>query len=480
MNPYAALDYDSDEDEDPNANPEIAAIGAGTMAKNLRSTSELRPMKYREAIKTEDKEEWARATKDEYNRLVKNDVFKVVPIKDVPEGTHIMTNTWACKKKANGTFRARLNMKGFEQIPGEHYEPDWISAPVARDVAIRLMLCLMLMSGMYAHLVDVQGAFLLGQFANSEQIYSYVPEGWEALLPEHVVLLLLRTVCGLKQAANCFYNLLSSTMSSLGFNKSRADSAMFYKWHPVHSLLVWLSWVDDLAGFGEKDAVLEEVSGMSKKFAVDDVGEMTEYLGCVLKFNRENTDKEHPSVTLIQPTLVQRFEDEFSPLQTNMTTPVAQRTRLRRPKEGEAVSEVCQKSYRTIVGILIHITRWSGPDIMNAVREATKHMQASTPAHKRYVNVLIGFLTRSKNRGWKLMPTRKWDKRDKAFKFKIKGKSDSDYATCPDTRRSVTGYMIWFEGALIAVRSVMQKIAALSSAEAELIALVLCLQEMIF
>ena len=50
------------------------------------------------------------------------------------------------------------------------------------------------------------------------------------------------------------------------------------------------------------------------------------------------------------------------------------------------------------MGILIHVTRWSRPDIMNAVREATKHMQASTPAHKRYVNVLIGFLTRTKNR----------------------------------------------------------------------------------
>ena len=40
--------------------------------------------------------------------------------------------------------------------------------------------------------------------------------------------------------------------------------------------------------------------------------------------------------------------------------------------------------------------------------------------------------------------------------------------------------MIWFEGALVAVRSVMQKIVALSSAEAELIALVLCIQEMMY
>ena len=93
-------------------------------------------------------------------------------------------------------------MRGFEQIPGEHFEPDWTSAPVASDVAIRMMLCIMLMSGMYAHPIDVQGAFLLRQFSNSEQIYSFIPEGWETLFPEQVVMLLLKTVYGLKQAAN--------------------------------------------------------------------------------------------------------------------------------------------------------------------------------------------------------------------------------------------------------------------------------------
>ena len=58
---------------------------------------------------------------------------------------------------------------------------------------------------------------------------------------------------------------------------------------------MWLSWVDDLAGFGEKCAVLDEVKKMSEKFAIDDVGEMTEYLGCVLKFNREPLTEEMPS-----------------------------------------------------------------------------------------------------------------------------------------------------------------------------------------
>ena len=107
-------------------------------------------------------------------------------------------------------------------------------------------------------------------------------------------------------------------------------------------------------------------------------------------------------------------------------------------------------------------------------------MQASAPAHARYLNVLTGFLTRTRGRGWTLEPKRKWDMRDKSFKFRINGKPDSDYATCTETRRSVTGYMVWFEGALISIKSVMQKTVALSSAEAELIALVMCVQEMMF
>ena len=133
------------------------------MADNVRNTAELKPIEYKQAMKTRDKKEWTEATKDELDRFTKNEVYKLVPIEDVSEGTHVMTTTWACKKKANGVFRARLNVRGYEQIPGEHYEPDWTSAPVASDVAIRLMLCLMLMSGMHAHLIDVQGAFLLGK-----------------------------------------------------------------------------------------------------------------------------------------------------------------------------------------------------------------------------------------------------------------------------------------------------------------------------
>ncbi len=69
--------------------------------------------------------------------------------------------------------------------------------------------------------------------------------------------------------------------------------------------------------------------------------------------------------------------------------------------------------------------------------------------------------------------------KDKDFLFKVSGMSDSDYAKCPVTRRSVSGYSTMLEGAPVTVKSSMQKVVALSVTEAETIAAVQCVQDML-
>ena len=68
------------------------------------------------------------------------------------------------KKKANGTFRARLNARGFMQVDGVHYDSANISAPVTNDVTIRIVLVIMLMASWVGELLDIKGAFLHGDF----------------------------------------------------------------------------------------------------------------------------------------------------------------------------------------------------------------------------------------------------------------------------------------------------------------------------
>ena len=46
-----------------------------------------------------------------------------------------------------------------------------------------------------------------------------------------------------------------------------------------------------------------------------------------------------------------------------------------------------------------------------------------------------------------------WKNRN--FKFRIRGESDSNYATYTDTRRSVIGYGVYLEGTPIAIKSVI-------------------------
>ena len=90
------------------------------------------------------------------------------------------------------------------------------------------------------------------------------------------------------------------------------------------------------------------------------------------------------------------------------------------------------------------------------------------------------YCVNTKEDGWVLKPSRTWDGKDKTFKFLLRGKSDSNYATCKETRRSVTGYVVYLEDALISFKSGMHKLVALSVSEEEIIALVQCVQEMMF
>jgi hypothetical protein len=83
----------------------------------------------------------------------------------------LLTSTWAMKKKANGTYRAQLNVQGYKQVDGVHYESHDILAPVTNDVMIRVVLMLMIMGDWMGELWDIKGAFFLhGDFEDGKNI----------------------------------------------------------------------------------------------------------------------------------------------------------------------------------------------------------------------------------------------------------------------------------------------------------------------
>ena len=67
----------------------------------------------------------------------------------------------------------------------------------------------------------------------------------------------------------------------------------------------------------------------------------------------------------------------------------------------------------------------------------------------------------TKNHGLVLKPNKKWDG-SKDFEFEIIGKSDSTYAGDIPTRRSISGWAVFLNGASYVRKSKMQKFVTLN------------------
>ena len=71
---------------------------------------------------------------------------------------------------------------------------------------------------MTGEVLDIQGAFLHGLFEDNEELYMEIPEGFEHYYDSvEYLLLLLRTIYGLKNAAMAFWRELVKCFKSMKY-----------------------------------------------------------------------------------------------------------------------------------------------------------------------------------------------------------------------------------------------------------------------
>ena len=110
---------------------------------------------------------------------------------------------------------------------------------------------------------------------------------------------------------------------------------------------------------------------------------------------------------------------------------------LEKCDEDQQLNSEIQTKFRSAVGKLLHMMYWSIPEIWNSVRETNRRMTMASPDHYKAVLRIMKYCSSTKNRGWILKPSRQWDGNNLNFKFRVRGKLDSNYATCKETRRSI-------------------------------------------
>jgi hypothetical protein len=132
----------------------------------VSSIRESEPSTFEEAT---SRQVWRDAMMEEYNSIMKNDVWEVVPR---PDGKSVVTSKWLYKLKhvADGSiekYKARFVAREFSQVEGVNYDETF--ALVARYPSIRVVISIATEMGWKIHQMDVKTAFLNGLI--EEEVY---------------------------------------------------------------------------------------------------------------------------------------------------------------------------------------------------------------------------------------------------------------------------------------------------------------------
>ena len=125
--------------------------------------------------------------------------------------------------------------------------------------------------------------------------------------------------------------------------------------------------------------------------------------------------------------------------------------------------------------MLLYLVKHSRPDIAHAVRELSKVLDCSTNGAYKEMLRCIKYVLDTKSLGLKI-----WPIGNKSEPWEIICFTDSDYASDPETRRSVSGYIIYVHGVPICWKSKAQRCVTLSSCKAEWVALSESVKDIIF
>ena len=272
----------------------------------------------------------------------------------------------------------------------------------------------------------------------------------------------MKSIYGLKQSSRCWNTALDAHLKEMGFTQLKSDPCIYVSggndpfYIGVH--------VDDMFLAGKDAARMKSVKQqLSSKFDIKDLGKLSYFLGMSIVQNLEERRTWMGQPTYTEKLLTKMGMGDCKPVKT----PVDPGNRLMKASEDEKALD--QQSYQSLVGSLMYLTTCTRPDIAYAVgmlaRYSSKPNQSHWVAAKRVLRYLKGTIN------FGLMYS------DDSC---VLGYSDADWAGDVDDRKSTSGYMFRIAGGPVSWRSRKQDTVALSTAEAEYVALSSAAQECVW
>ncbi|GJZ34884.1 retrovirus-related pol polyprotein from transposon TNT 1-94 [Tanacetum coccineum] len=307
--------------------------------------------------------------------------------------------------------------------------------------------------------MDVKTAFLNGEL--KEEVYVSQPEGFvDPDHPTHVYCLKKALYC-LKQAHRAWYDTLSRILLDNKFSKGVVDPTLFTLKTSKHILLVQI-YVDDFI-FSSTDPKACEIFSyeMSSKLQMSMMGQMSFFLGLQVSQNPKGIFINQSKFAL---EILKKFRmDSCDPVDTLMVD------RLKLDEDPLGIP-VDQTRFRRMVGSLMYLTA-SRPDLVFDVCMCARYQASPTKKNLEALKRVFRYLRGTIN--WVL-----WYPKDTAMA--LTAYADVDHAGCQDTRRSTSGSAQFLGDKLVSWSSKKQKSTAISTTEAEYIAMSGCCAQILW
>lgn len=372
---------------------------------------------------------------------------------ELPPGKQAVGCKWihTIKYNPDGTVehhKSRVVAKGYTQLEGLDYLDTF--SPVAKIGTLRILLKLAATKQWSLTQLDVSNAFLNGDL--DEEIYMTLPQGYEEItgktVPQNSVCRLHKSLYGLKQASRQWNHKLSHVITSAGFKQTHSDHSLFVRYVDKIYLAI-LVYVDDILIVGNDAAAVEEFKSVLKSaFKLRDLGQAKYFFGFEIARNETCIflNQRKYALELLEEAGLLGCKPLSVPMEPNLKLSL---------KTGTALPDA--KVYRRLVGRLLYLTH-TRPDITYVVHKLSQFMSAPTDAHLQAAMRVLRYLKNDPAQGLFYS----------AFaSLKFTAYSDADWAACPDSRQSVTGYCVLLGDSLVSWRSKKQPTVSRSSSEAE-------------
>ncbi|GJR83562.1 retrovirus-related pol polyprotein from transposon TNT 1-94 [Tanacetum coccineum] len=255
--------------------------------------------------------------------------------------------------------------------------------------------------------------------------------------PNHVYKL-KKALYGLKQAPRAWYDMLSSFLISQDFSKGSVDPTLFIRREGKELLLVQI-YVDDIIFAASTPKFCDQFAKIIPRGIF--INQSKYAFESLKKYGFKSCDP--------------------------VDTPMVEKSKLDEDKEGKAIDP---SHYRGMISTLLYLTA-SRPDLHFSICMCARYQARPTDKHLHAVKRIFRYLRGTVNRGL-------WYLKDSLIA--LTAFADANHAGCQDTRRSTSGSMQFLGDRLVSWSSKRQKSAAISSTEAEYIAISGCCAQILW